>query len=84
MLSKAFGTHPAASCDPPETGGWTGSGQRVSPANLIAYFKKIILNKSFPARPPVVPAAEALGAGAGGAQLAAGWVLKALLNTIGQ
>ena len=24
-----FGTHPAASCDPPETGGWTGGRQEV-------------------------------------------------------
>ena len=32
------------------------------------------------ANPPVVPAAEALRAGTGGSQLAAGWVPKALRN----
>ena len=29
QLAGALGTHPAASCDPPETGGWTGGRQEV-------------------------------------------------------
>ncbi len=43
-----------------------------------AYFKQIKLNKFFPAHPPAVPAVETLRAGAGGALLAAGWVLLCL------
>ena len=30
---RPLGTHPAASCDPPETGGWTGRGQAVHLCN---------------------------------------------------